>query len=158
MLKKNVSKQAPQPAGKTRVQEKTFLSKREASEVASFVAGEWFKSKPPAAIKNWKVFLDDEVESLELTAPVINLKKLKLAVDAADWGQALEYEMHARNPVTNAFEPVQALLVLFRGHKGHYPRHAGGLVTRDSIEACTRVPDRLRKKLFLLLPQCLNVK
>jgi len=141
---------------KTRVFEKTSLSEREVEEITKFVNGEWSKPTLPAIVKNWRVLLDEEVELLELNAPVIDLKKFKTAIDAFDWGQALEREMRALNPVTNAFEQVETLLVTFKGYKGHYEKNAGGLVTRDSIEVCTKIPKEVRKKLFLLLPKCLN--
>lgn len=153
------SKRTAEATGrKTRVAEKTFLTKKEAEELADFMNGDWFEPKPPAAVKNWRVLLDDEVESIQLNAPVIDLKKFKTAVDSTDWGQAIDHEMRVRNPVTNAVETVETLLVLFKGFKGHYEKHAGGLINRDSIEACTMIPDRMRKKLFLLLPKCVNAQ
>jgi len=155
--KTRIRAQQPAREEKTRVVEKNFLTRKEADKVKDFVNGNWLELNPPKPVKSWRVLLDEEVELLELTVPVINLKELKREIDASDWGQALEREIRALNPVTNAFEQVQTLLVTFKGYKGHYEKNAGGLVTRDSIEVCTKIPKEVRKKLFLLLPKCLNV-
>ncbi|MGC8851011.1 MAG: hypothetical protein ACP5O3_02145 [Candidatus Micrarchaeia archaeon] len=131
-----------------------FASEKEVSELKKYLSGSWEKERLPSLLERWEIDLDEGAEDVEFTKPVIDLKKLKAALDKMREAQALDDVVKGLANQRLAYEPV--VLVFFKGLKGQYPRGACGIANEQSIEISTIAPPALRRKVFKMLPEFLK--
>lgn len=131
-------------------------SRKELTELRTYLRGKWNKEALPSLIERWEIDLDEGAEDVEFTKPVIDLKKVRRAVVELEGVQVLEDVVKGKANNHMAYEPV--LLVFHKGEKGQYPREATGIINEQSIEISTIVSGVERTKFFKILPKIISSK
>ncbi|HEV8289842.1 MAG TPA: hypothetical protein VGQ00_02730 [Candidatus Norongarragalinales archaeon] len=114
-------------------------------QLREYLKGNWGKTRIPKIVKRWDVNLDQDFETLELNGPIIDLHKLKKALDK----QGIQTILTVDN------KGATKLLLKFRKVQGSYEKNSAGIIFPDYVEMSMDVPALERKKVLRMLPDFL---